>query len=62
MTPRRLASAGELPEGLTRERACELLAVPRSSSHGPLPEARDAWSEEDESLAREIDRLHLEWP
>ena len=62
MTPRRLASAGELPGGLTRERACELLAVPRSSSYRPLPEARDAWSEEDEALAREIDRLHLEWP
>ncbi len=26
MTPRRLASAGELPEGLTRERRCELAA------------------------------------
>ena len=62
MTPRRLATASELPGGLTRERACGLLAVPRSSSHGPLPERSDTWSEGDEALAREIDRLHVEWP
>ena len=62
MTPRRLASAGELPEGLTRERACELLGVPRSSSYRPLPGRPDRWSEADEALAREIDRVHVDWP
>ena len=62
MTPRRLATASELPEGLTRERACELLGVPRSSSYRPMPESSGRWPEEDEALAREIDRLHVEWP
>ena len=36
--------------------------MPRSSSYRPLPAPSDEWSEADEALAREIDRVHVDWP
>ncbi|QUC04087.1 hypothetical protein [Atopobium sp. oral taxon 416] len=64
-TPRREAAAGDLPEGLTRQRACELLGVSRASAYRDMAGAgaadgADAWSDKDERLAAEIDGIHVE--
>lgn len=62
MTRRRLEAASERPEGLTRKRVCELLGVPRASSYRAPSEPSSRWSEADEARAREIDRIHLDFP
>lgn len=58
--------AGELPDGLSRARACELLGVSRATAYRDmaLPEAPegDRWSDEDERLAALVDREHVAHP
>ena len=59
---RREAASAERPEGLTRRRACELLDVSRSTSHGrPRAPEAGSWDEGDET-ARAIDEEHLAHP
>lgn len=58
--------AGELPDGLSRARACELLGVSRAMAYRDMarPEAPegDRWSDEDERLAALVDREHVAHP
>jgi hypothetical protein len=58
--------AGELPDGLSRARACELLGVNRATAYRDmaLPEAPegDRWSDGDERLAVLVDREHVAHP
>ena len=58
----RRGAVAELPAGLARRRACELLDVPRTSTYyEPSPEPA-AWPEADERRARAIDEAHVDHP
>ena len=59
--------AGELPDGLSRARACELLGVSRATAYRDMAGAEAAgaepgWPPEDERLASLIDREHVAHP
>ena len=64
--PEEARGGSELPDGLSRARACELLGVSRAMAYRDMarPEAPegDRWSDEDERLAALVDREHVAHP